>query len=67
MTGALAWLTPNSTPGDLNPSVNCTNPGRNLSVHDDGENREQSNVFLVIQGSLVQLNGPTSSGGLKGG
>jgi hypothetical protein len=53
----LASLTPNSTAGDLNPSTNCTNPDRNLSVHDNGKNREQSNVFLVIQGSLVQLNG----------
>ena len=53
--------------GSHNPSTNCTNPGRNLPVHDDSENWEQSDVFLVIQGSLVQLNGSTSSRGLKGG
>jgi hypothetical protein len=67
MTGALAWLTPNSNPGDLNLSTNCTNPGRNLSVHDDGKNREQSDVFLVIQGNIVQLNESTNSWGLKRG
>jgi hypothetical protein len=45
MTGALAWLTPNPTLGDTNPSTNCNNPGRNLSLHDDGENRRHTNVF----------------------
>jgi hypothetical protein len=67
MTDALAWLTPNSTPGNLNPSTNCTSLGRNLSVHDNDENWEQSDVFWVIQGSLVQLNVSTSSRGFKGG
>jgi hypothetical protein len=61
MTGALEQLTPNSTPNNHFPSINCANPGRNLSVHDDDGNREQFDVFLAIQGSLVQLNRSTSS------
>jgi hypothetical protein len=38
MTGALEQLTPNLTPNNHFPSINCANPGRNLSVHDDGGN-----------------------------
>jgi hypothetical protein len=56
MTRLLLCLTPNSNPGDPNPSTNCTILAWNHSVHDDGETREQFNVFLVIQGNLVQLN-----------
>jgi hypothetical protein len=67
MTGALEQLTPNSTPNNHFPSINCANPGRNLSIHNDGGNREQFDVFLAIQGSLVQLNMSTSSRGLNGG
>jgi hypothetical protein len=67
MTGAPVWMTLNSTPNDHFPSINCTNPGRNLSVHDDGGNREQFDLFLAIQGSLAQLNRSTSSRGLNGG
>jgi hypothetical protein len=37
-TGAQVWLTPNLTPNDHFPSTNCTNLGRNLSVHGDGAN-----------------------------
>jgi hypothetical protein len=65
--GALEQLTPNSTPNNHFPFINCANPGRNLSVHDDGGNREQVDVFLAIQGSLVQLNRSTSSKKLNGG
>jgi hypothetical protein len=67
MTGVLEQLTPNSTPNNHFPSINCANPGRNLSVHNDGGNQEQFDVFLVIQGSVVQLNKSTSSRGLNGG
>jgi hypothetical protein len=67
MTDALEQLTPNSTPNNHFPSINCANPGLNLSVHDDGGNREQFDVFLAIQGSLVQSNRSTSSRGLNGG
>jgi hypothetical protein len=67
MTGALEQLTPNSTPNTHFPSINCVNPGQNLSVHDNGGNREQFDVFLAIQGSRVQLNRSTSSRGLNGG
>jgi hypothetical protein len=48
MTNALEQLTPNSTPNNHFYSINCANPGQNLSVHDDGGNREQFNVFLAI-------------------
>jgi hypothetical protein len=48
MARSLFCSTPNSTPGDLNPSINCTILGWNPSVHGDGENREQPDVFLVI-------------------
>jgi hypothetical protein len=67
MARLLLCLIPNSNPGDPNPSTNCMILAWNPSVRDDGENREQPDVFLVIQGSLVQLNGSTSSQRLKGG
>jgi hypothetical protein len=41
-------LTPNSSPGDKNPSTNCTVLGRELCVHGDGAHRGQSVVFPVI-------------------
>jgi hypothetical protein len=37
-TGALVWLTPNSTPNDHFPSINCKVLAPNLSVHDDSAN-----------------------------
>jgi hypothetical protein len=37
-TGAPVWLTPNSTPNDHYPSINCKVLAPNLSVHDDGAN-----------------------------
>jgi hypothetical protein len=49
MAGALTCLTPNPTPGDPNPSLNCANLAQILSAHDDGENRRQIEMFLVIQ------------------
>jgi hypothetical protein len=67
MARLLLCSTPNFNPGDPNPFTNCMILAWNPFVHDDGENREQPDVFLVIQGSLVQLNGSTSSRGLKGG
>jgi hypothetical protein len=38
-TRLLLCLTPNSNPGDKNPSTNCTIPGRELTVHGDGAYR----------------------------
>jgi hypothetical protein len=49
MAGALTRLTPNPTPGDPNPSINCTYPAQIMSAHDGGENRRQTEVLLVIQ------------------
>jgi hypothetical protein len=48
MTRLLTWLTPNFTPSDPNPSINCTILARNPSIHDDGENRGQPEVFPAI-------------------
>jgi hypothetical protein len=56
----LLCLTPNSNPGDKNPSTNCTIPGRELSVHGDGAYQGQSEVFSMIYPGLVQLVGPMS-------
>jgi hypothetical protein len=44
-TRVLTWLTPNPTPGNPNPSINCTNLARNSSVHDDGETQGKTEVF----------------------
>jgi hypothetical protein len=66
-TRPLLCLTPNSTPGDTNPSTNCTIPGWEHSVHDNSENREQTDVFMVIQSGLVQSNESMSIRGLEGG
>ena len=60
MAMLLLCLTPNSNPGDKNPSTNCTVLGRELSVHGDGAHRGQSAVFLVIYRNLIQLAGPLS-------
>jgi hypothetical protein len=35
-TGALVWLTPNSTPNDHNPSLNYNVLAHNHSVHGGG-------------------------------
>jgi hypothetical protein len=67
MARLLLCLTPNSILGDPNSSTNCTILAWNHSVHDDGENREQPDVFLVIQGSQIQLNMYTSRRRLNGG
>jgi hypothetical protein len=67
MTRALARPTPNPTLGDPKLTINCTIPDRSMPAHDDDKNREYPDVFLVIQGSLVQLNGSTSIRRLKGG
>jgi hypothetical protein len=50
----LLCLTPNSNPGDKNPSTNCIVLGRELSAHGDGAQRGQSAVFPVIYCGLVQ-------------
>jgi hypothetical protein len=67
MTGALTWLTPNPTHGDPNLTLNCTNPARSPSAHDDGETQGKTEVFLVIQCGLVQSIGSMSNRRLMGG
>jgi hypothetical protein len=47
-TRPLRCSTPNSTLGDTNPSTNCEVLAQNLSVHDDGANRGQPEVFPAI-------------------
>jgi hypothetical protein len=42
------WLTPNSTPNDPFPSLNCKVMALNHSVHGDGAKRGRSEVFPVI-------------------
>jgi hypothetical protein len=66
-TEPLTRLTSNSTPGDINPSINCTIPGWELTVHDNGGNWEHTDVFWVIQGDLVQSKGSMSTRELEGG
>jgi multidrug efflux pump subunit AcrB len=56
-TGAPVQLTPNSTPNDHYPSINFKVLAPNLSVHGDGVNRGQSEVFPVIERNLFQLAG----------
>jgi hypothetical protein len=65
MTGALTWLTPNPTPGDPNPSLNCTNSAQS-SAYDDGEHRGQTEAFLAIKHGLAQLVEPTSIPSVQG-
>jgi hypothetical protein len=64
---ALVWLTPNSTHNDHNPSLNCKVLADYLSVHGNSENREQTDVFMVIQSGLVQFNESMSTRGLERG
>ena len=40
---------PNSTLGDTNPSTNCTNSGRNVSIHDDDDIIEYSTDPELIE------------------
>jgi hypothetical protein len=65
-TSVLTWLTPNSTPDDPNLSLNCTNPARSFSDHDDGETRGKTEMFSMIHRGLVQSIGPMSNRRLKG-
>jgi hypothetical protein len=44
----LTWSIPNSTPGDPNPSTSCEVLAQNLSIHSDGANRGQPEVFPVV-------------------
>jgi hypothetical protein len=60
MTRVLTWLTPNPTPGDPNPSINCTNPAQSSSAHDNGEHQGQTEAFPVIKRGLAQFVEPTS-------
>jgi hypothetical protein len=60
MTGARTWLTPNPTSSDPNPSINCTNPARSSSAHDDGEHLGQTEAFSAIKRGLAELVESTS-------
>jgi hypothetical protein len=60
MTGAPVWLTPNSTPNDHYPSINCKVLAPNLSAHGDSAINGQTEVFLVILRVLAQLAGSSS-------
>jgi hypothetical protein len=44
-TTVLTWLTPNPTPSDPNPSINCMNPAQNSSTYDDGGTRGKTEEF----------------------
>jgi hypothetical protein len=52
--GSLTLPAPNSTLDDTNPSINCTNPVRSTSAHDDDKIREEATVFQATQYALVQ-------------
>jgi hypothetical protein len=54
------WLTPNSTPNDHYPSINCKVLAPNLSAHGDSAINGQTEVFLVILRVLAQLAGSSS-------
>jgi hypothetical protein len=56
-TGAPVWLTPNSTPNDHYPSINCNVLTPNFSAHGDSAINGQTEAFPVILRVLVQLAG----------
>jgi hypothetical protein len=58
-TSVLTRSTPNSTPGDPNPSLNCTSSARSSSTHDDGETRGKTEVFLTTRRGIALLVGST--------
>jgi hypothetical protein len=62
MTRVPVWLTPNSTPNDPFPSINCKIQAPNHSVHGDSAINGQIEVFPVILRVLAQLDG---SGSIK--
>jgi hypothetical protein len=49
----LTYSTSNSTSGDPNSSTNCEVLAQNMSVHGDGANRGQPEVFPAIYHGLV--------------
>jgi hypothetical protein len=59
-TGASVWLTPNSTPNDHYPSINCKVLAPNLSVHGDSANYGRTEAFPMILRVLAQLAGSRS-------
>jgi hypothetical protein len=65
-TNVLTRSTPNSTPGDPNLSLNCTNLARSSSAHDDGKTRGKIEVFSTIKHGLAQLVEPTSITSVQG-
>jgi hypothetical protein len=60
MTGALEWMTPNSTPNNHFPSTNFKVLAPNLSAHGGRAINGQLKVFPSIYSSSVQLVGPMS-------
>ena len=48
MTGALKWLTPNSTPNNHFPSINCMVRALTHTAHGDSASNGQTEKFLVI-------------------
>jgi hypothetical protein len=60
MTGAPVWLTPNSTPNDHYPSINCKVLTPNFSAHGDSVINRQTEAFPVILRVLAQLAGSRS-------
>jgi hypothetical protein len=60
MTGALEWLTPNSTPNNHFPSTNFKVLAPNLSAHGDSAINGQPEAFPVILHVLAQLAGSRS-------
>jgi hypothetical protein len=59
-TSAPVQLTPNSTPNDPFPSINCKILAPNHSVHGDTTLNGQTKAFPVIWRGLVQLAGSRS-------
>jgi hypothetical protein len=60
MTGALEWLTPNSTPNNHFPSTNFKVLATNLSAQGDSVINGQPEAFPVILRVLAQLAGSRS-------
>jgi hypothetical protein len=65
-TSVLTRSTPKSTPGDPNLSINCTNPARSSSAHDDSEHQGQPEAFPAIKRGLAQLVELTSIPSVQG-
>jgi hypothetical protein len=65
-SSVLTRSTPNSTPGDPNLSLNCTNPAQSSPTHDDGKTQGKIKVFPTIKRGLAQFVEPTSITSMQG-